>query len=54
MYERLKNIDVGLREINKRLDITNGKVALSKWIATTALSLIILVVSSIIGLNIIF
>jgi len=31
-------------EIIKRLDITNGKVKLNKWIATTALTLIITVI----------
>ena len=32
-------------EIIKRLDITNGKVKLSKWIATTALTISLIVLA---------
>ncbi len=39
-------------KVDKKLNITNGKVKLNRWIATTALSLSIILIT--IGINILF
>lgn len=47
IYDEIKSIKEHQTEhftlIEKRLDISNGKVKLSRWIATTALSLSLIV-----------
>ena len=37
----LKSMDDKIISVEKKVDITNGKVKLSRWIATTALALVL-------------
>ena len=51
IIKRLDSIDEKLNEINKRLDITNGRVTLNRWIATTAFTVIIMAIITILGVK---
>ena len=44
VYSKLNSIDEKLVSIESKLDITNGKIKLTRWMATTALSLIVIII----------
>ena len=48
LEEFKNNNDVGHHEIVKQQRMTNGKVKLSKWMATTALSLVVIAIGIIV------
>lgn len=49
IYDKLLSHDTKFDDIKTRQDETNGKVKLAKWIATTALTLVIVLIGLVVG-----